>query len=189
MGRHIGSVQIYGLLDPRTGTLRYVGKANDAIARFKSHLRDARRRQTPVYDWIKKLQAMGLLPEIVVLAECQPEHWPEVERTIIAQNQGLLNLAEGGNQPFCSLEIRKANGAKNKGLNVRKRKHIIKAFRHFHLAQNSKYISQEVKNKSLAALERFTEIVRQCQVAGTMDLLESRLAAMYHRISEKQIGS
>jgi hypothetical protein len=49
------TAEIYGLLDPRDGKLRYIGKAVCAAKRLKSHLRDARKRDTPVYRWINEL--------------------------------------------------------------------------------------------------------------------------------------
>ena len=48
-------VEIYALLCPNTKDVRYIGKANDSEKRLKSHIRDSRRRNTPVYCWIKKL--------------------------------------------------------------------------------------------------------------------------------------
>lgn len=35
-------IAIYALREPDTGEIRYIGKATDAMARFKSHMRDAR---------------------------------------------------------------------------------------------------------------------------------------------------
>lgn len=55
-------VDIYALCDPDTGDVRYIGKANCAQLRLKSHLRDARIRKTPVYCWINELLAKGLCP-------------------------------------------------------------------------------------------------------------------------------
>jgi hypothetical protein len=107
-------VQIYGLSDPVTGALRYVGKANNAQARLKSHLRDCRRRKTPVYSWMRKLLNSGGVPALVILAECSQEDWPFVEQSMIAakrlEGAKLLNLAKGGDEPFCSTATRQANG-------------------------------------------------------------------------------
>ena len=33
-------IAIYALREPDTGEIRYIGKATDAMARFKSHMRD-----------------------------------------------------------------------------------------------------------------------------------------------------
>lgn len=105
---------IYALCDPRTGEVRYVGKANKPEARLKSHLRDARRRATPVYHWVAKLQREGLTPELRVLA--WTDDWCAEERRQIAEHRAqgcrLLNVADGGDEPACSGSVRAANGRK-----------------------------------------------------------------------------
>lgn len=105
---------IYALTDPRDGEVRYIGKANDARKRLRGHLRDARRRRTPVYNWINKLARLGLEPGMTVLVECDPECWKDEERRLIAEHRAsgrLLNVAEGGDEPHCPLEVRRRNGA------------------------------------------------------------------------------
>lgn len=99
---------IYGLYDKR-GNLRYIGKANDPAARLKSHMRDCRRRQTPLYSWIRK---HGLPVMQVLEADCAD--WRKAERRLIdeARQRGerLLNLADGGDEPHCPTEVRQRNG-------------------------------------------------------------------------------
>lgn len=108
------TVAIYALTDPRTGADRYIGKANDAARRFKGHLRDARRRDTPVYRWIRKLDREGLIPGMRVVAKCEPQNWQRLEALLIEQARrkgaALLNVAAGGDEPFCPTEVRAANG-------------------------------------------------------------------------------
>lgn len=106
------TASIYGLCHPITGELRYIGKANKPAARLKSHGKDADRQRTPVHCWITKLFGLGG-PEMVILEEgC--EDWVSAERRWIAKARAagfrLLNLADGGNQPHCSAEVRSANG-------------------------------------------------------------------------------
>jgi GIY-YIG catalytic domain len=106
--------EIYALCCPTSGEIRYIGKANDSQKRLKSHLRDSRRRNTPVYSWMRKLQTNGLTPTIKVLEIT--EDWVEAERRLISEYRAkgdLLNLADGGDEPLCSTEIRAANGRKN----------------------------------------------------------------------------
>lgn len=107
----MGEVEIYGLSDE--SGLRYVGKANNSAKRLKRHMLDARRRRTPVYDWINSLTARGQSPIMCVLEITDQDGWAEAERRHIAEARKrgcrLLNLAEGGNAPFCSLEVRRAN--------------------------------------------------------------------------------
>ena len=107
------TVQIYGLFDPLTGDLRYIGKANSAASRLKGHLRETRRK-TPLYLWIARLRKQGLAPCMKVLRECGPEDWQahEVDAIGNARRSGaiLLNVAEGGSEPYCPTEVRAANG-------------------------------------------------------------------------------
>tara|TARA_R110002051_G_scaffold22502_2_gene58162 strand:+ start:2618 stop:3172 length:555 start_codon:yes stop_codon:yes gene_type:complete len=111
------TVAIYALTDPRTGADRYIGKANDAARRFKGHLRDARRRDTPVYRWIRKLDREGLIPGMRMVAKCEPQNWQRLEALLIEQARrrgaALLNVAAGGDEPFCPTEVRAANGRAN----------------------------------------------------------------------------
>lgn len=107
------AMDIYGLFDPRTGELRYVGKARDAQKRLKGHL--SARRRTPLYDWIGALRALGLAPDMRVLETVAPHEWQAAERRLIArhrQTSRLLNVADGGDEPFCSKEVRSSNGRK-----------------------------------------------------------------------------
>lgn len=101
---------IYGLYD-REGRLRYIGKANDPDKRLKGHMRDCRRRKTPLYDWLNKHGT----PEMRVL-EVDCEDWREAERRLIAEarqrGELLLNLADGGDEPHCPVEVRQRNGRK-----------------------------------------------------------------------------
>ena len=106
-------VAIYALSDPETGEIRYIGKANDPRARLKSHIRDSRRRNTPVYCWIRKLQEGGQAPSMAVIEWAVD--WVEAEKRHIAayraEGARLLNLADGGDEPACTAEQRRMNGA------------------------------------------------------------------------------
>jgi hypothetical protein len=103
--------EIYALCCPRTGEVKYIGKARDSHKRLATHMRDAYRRPTPVYQWICELGATGSRPVLRVL--CQTRDWQAEERRLIAayaESGRLLNVAAGGNAPFCSKEVRAANG-------------------------------------------------------------------------------
>jgi hypothetical protein len=61
-------VTIYGLADPDTSVIRYVGRTQQPVkVRFKQHIANARRKDTPVYSWIRSLQPK--LPLLIVLEE------------------------------------------------------------------------------------------------------------------------
>lgn len=108
-------IEIYTLIDPRDGAVRYIGKAVDSQKRLSKHLRETR-RDYPVYRWIAKLRDSGLTPSARVICVCSEDDWREKEIAAInaerAVNARLLNVAAGGDQPYCSKEVRAENGRK-----------------------------------------------------------------------------
>lgn len=112
----MATVEIYEIIDPRDGTVRYIGKANDTQKRFKQHLREIKRRKSPLYAWMGKMRDMGLTPTARVAHVTTDEGWRECERKAIATaretNARLLNVANGGDEPHCSTEQRAANARK-----------------------------------------------------------------------------
>lgn len=104
--------EIYGLFHPESGELRYIGKANNTQMRLKSHIRASKKRKTPVYCWFRSLAAIGLVPVAKVLIVA--EDWKVEEKRLISEaksrGERLLNVAEGGDEPFCSDEQRSKNG-------------------------------------------------------------------------------
>lgn len=95
---------IYGLYDSR-GNLRYIGKANDPDKRLSSHMRDMRRRDTPLYRWMRE----NGKPVMRVL-EHNCSDWQRSEKELIAHFRkigcDLLNIADGGNGASGFLESR-----------------------------------------------------------------------------------
>jgi len=89
---------IYCLTDPRSGEIRYVGKADNPEQRLRKHLRDSRlcHRTT----WIQSLAAESVRPMLVPLEECPKEKWQERERHWISflreNGADLVNGTDGG---------------------------------------------------------------------------------------------
>jgi hypothetical protein len=105
----MADVEIYGLYDPDTDELRYIGKANNAAKRLKTHLFE-RKLTRPVNRWVKSLVDQGKAPVMRVLEVVAKDLWEEAERRLIAQHRGtakLLNLADGGAGPYQTKEQRK----------------------------------------------------------------------------------
>jgi hypothetical protein len=93
------SVVIYGLYDPITHELRYVGKTSVTLdLRLKRHLRD--NHITHKVAWLRKLRKFGVVPIIREIELCTDENWQETERRVIqdSRNKGcrLTNLESGG---------------------------------------------------------------------------------------------
>lgn len=59
---------IYGLFDPETGAIRYIGRSWNVDNRYKSHC--FTRDRSPKAQWVKSLAAQGQRPDVAVLQEC-----------------------------------------------------------------------------------------------------------------------
>lgn len=92
---------IYGLIDPRTSEVRYVGWTYDVRRRFHEHLTGAKReRNTYKAAWVYQLDKLGLTPLCQVLESGTGDGWAAAEKKWIAyyRNAGhkLTNLTDGG---------------------------------------------------------------------------------------------
>lgn len=95
---------IYGLRDPRTREIRYVGQSSTGMQRPRRHAHEHRiRESTPAKrNWLRKLQRLGLKYEIVVLeqVECADQlndaevRWVAIGRAALGDR--LLNCSDGG---------------------------------------------------------------------------------------------
>jgi hypothetical protein len=101
-------VSIYGLVDPRTDLIRYVGKTvTTPTYRLRQHINCAKRnRQRGVRlnhrdNWILSLIAAGTEPTVVTLEEILPgEDWATSEiKWIASLSDHLTNEAAGGQGP------------------------------------------------------------------------------------------
>lgn len=93
---------IYGLIDPITLMIRYVGLSATGMRRPKSH-RNQRNSSVDTYcaRWVRNLIQSGLEYEIAVLEECGcVDQLPQAERWWIAYGRAsgwpLTNLTDGG---------------------------------------------------------------------------------------------
>jgi predicted GIY-YIG superfamily endonuclease len=91
---------IYALVDPRTGEMRYVGKANDIDQRVRAHRQSSRYGETRRTQWLRELYAEGLEPVMMPLEAVSSESWRSAEQRWIAgyRSQGfdLVNHTIGG---------------------------------------------------------------------------------------------
>lgn len=172
--------EIYALIDPRDGAVRYIGKANDSAKRLMSHIRDSRResRRTPVYVWMRKLTKLGMVPGFTVLEVTAD--WKEVERRYIAEARArgdrLLNVADGGDEPYCPPEVRVANGRMSKG-----RKwvpqypfiHQIKMKLGQHLRDMKKHATPERVKAYSDKITRIHALIERARMGGWIDRLEA----------------
>jgi hypothetical protein len=94
-----GECLIYGLCDPRDGTLRYVGKTTQSIAdRVRGHLRE--KRACKRYGWLCKLSKLGMRPSAILLERVPTSDANAAESFWIAAFRAtgavLLNMTDGG---------------------------------------------------------------------------------------------
>lgn len=96
---------IYGLVDPRTDQVRYIGQSARGLDRPRQHLTASSYEgqssyHFPVYVWIRKLLRLDLQPEIVILKSVEKrEELNQAERDLIAQYRKLgrlFNCTDGG---------------------------------------------------------------------------------------------
>jgi hypothetical protein len=91
-------IYIYGLVDPRTNQVRYIGASLDPWRRRSEHLSEARSSsQTPKALWLRDLLCAGLEPSLTILARTTRSTWRSVEEKWIASYSDLTN--SGGTRP------------------------------------------------------------------------------------------
>src|SRR5689334_22004216 len=93
---------IYGLVDPRTDAVRYIGKSCSGISRPKVHsMSSSLQQRGHKVNWVRSLVALNLKPTIRVLEEFSAvADLNDAECFWIAQGRGLgwplTNLTKGG---------------------------------------------------------------------------------------------
>lgn len=124
--------KIYKLIDPRDGTVRYIGFTKGKLQkRLRSHIRESKQRKTHKHHWINSMLDMGFIPEIKIvkfLPLCTKEPWQYWEMYYIKKYKdrgcNLVNATEGGEGVTMTLEIKSKIGLKSKdripGLETRK---------------------------------------------------------------------
>lgn len=91
---------IYGLVDPNTGIIRYVGKSNSPQTRLAAHCYEAQNSKSRNHknNWLKQLLDAGLVPVVVILEKCIMEVWQarEIHHIAVWKSEYLLNVKSGG---------------------------------------------------------------------------------------------
>lgn len=92
---------IYGLVDPRTAIIRYVGYTGEgAQKRLQRHLKEARSgTKNHRCNWLRELVSLGMTPSVLVLEQLAPSaNWADREKFWIASYPvgSLVNGTIGG---------------------------------------------------------------------------------------------
>lgn len=90
--------KIYGLLDPKTKEIRYIGVTTCKLStRLAGHIYDSKHKYgTHKRNWIKSLLKEGLKPEIKLLEESCENTWESREKYLISSLPNLTNTHKGG---------------------------------------------------------------------------------------------
>ena len=80
---------IYGLCDPRSGCLLYIGQSRWPERRLFEHLGDAVRSARPKDKWVRELVMAGLAPTLVLLESVPDEQANVAEQFYIALFRAL----------------------------------------------------------------------------------------------------
>jgi hypothetical protein len=95
------AITIYGLIDPRTDILRYVGQTKSPKKRYWRHCHPAKNQRTHRDNWIRSLLGQGLTPTFIELARAPTRDEANTAESfwissLRASGGLLLNLEDGG---------------------------------------------------------------------------------------------
>lgn len=96
-------IEIYGLIDPMTQELRYIGKSKNSKKRLIKHISERNLRETYKDRWLRKLYDQNLKPEIIIIDNVEEHEWEFWEIHYISYFKSigckLTNGTKGGDQP------------------------------------------------------------------------------------------
>lgn len=160
---------IYGLIDPRTHAVRYVGKSANPAMRLKTHLKD--KHSTHKVHWLNELRALGLMPHIVVIEEVPIENWQAAECFWIAHYKAsganLVNTTDGGENPPSSKGLTRSPETREKirqaKLGKKRPAHVVEQMRLNRKGKGSFVPTQETieKRRKTRAGYRHSDETRQ----------------------------
>lgn len=128
---------IYGLKDPITQKIRYVGKTNFPEKRAYEHHQEKRlKTNTHKNNWIKNLIRKGLKAELIILESCDESNWSEREKYWIKNIENLTNTLEGGRGEFIKKDKVK--------IDKEARQKISEGMKKFHKMHDTKPIYKKI---------------------------------------------
>lgn len=100
----MANISIYGLLDPISEKIMYVGKTKQNLQRrCNQHINSVKNKNKPKDIWIQNLIKLKKAPFITLLEEVNYENWVEREKYWIKYyselNPDLTNIYNGGSGP------------------------------------------------------------------------------------------
>lgn len=106
--RRVSAYLVYGLTDPTTAAIRYIGKSSAGLERPREHVGKIGRETTHKANWIRVLLQAGAMYGIRVLEECSDfDQAAQAEIRWIAEGRRagwpLTNLTDGGEGASCEV--------------------------------------------------------------------------------------
>ena len=96
-------VYIYGLVDPLTNQLRYVGKSVNPKSRLRRHIADRNINDSYKDRWIRSLNEKSLKPTLLIIDVVNKNEWVYWEQFYISYFKfigfNMVNGAIGGDEP------------------------------------------------------------------------------------------
>jgi len=140
------NVKIYGLIEPITGQIKYIGKTKQLLQkRLSAHISECNKSNTKKNTWLKSLKKNGLKPKIEELDLVLESEWEFWEQYWISQFKTwgfeLKNTDEGGKGQ--SSEFMKKNNPMFKKKN---RKKVSQSLKGNQFAKGFKH-SEETRKK------------------------------------------
>jgi len=94
------TVYIYGLEDPTTDEIRYVGKTTNLKNRYYQHVSNCDDVNHHKKNWIQGLKNKGLKPKLIILEKTDEKRWEKREKywikTLLDIGCPLTNISAGG---------------------------------------------------------------------------------------------
>lgn len=108
---------IYGLIDPTTNELRYIGKSINPIVRLRKHISEKDKGDTYKNRWLRKLINNKIKPELIILDELSND-WQYWESFYILYFKSLgcklTNATSGGDAPPLTKGYKHSDESKRK---------------------------------------------------------------------------
>lgn len=146
---------IYGLIDPRTHFIRYIGQSSRGLNRPKMHRYKPATDQTHCARWVRSLQRLHLEYEVTVLEMCTAESLDDAERWWIAYGRctgwPLTNWLDGGEGASCGDKNPMANPVYRQKVSAahRGRKHSPEARRRMSAGSKGKGLGRRHTEEAL----------------------------------------
>lgn len=161
-------IYIYGLVDPRTKQIRYIGKSIRPKGRYTDHLND--KSKTHKVHWIQSLLKKGLKPELVILEQLNDDdNWQEYEKNWIKKGKengwDLVNSTDGGdgvvNLPEESKQriINAWKGRKHKPETIELLR--VKNKGRKHTEEQKKHMSEIMKGREITWADKVSKATRK----------------------------